>query len=76
MGAWKEWEMGMQDEGFSPAEISDAESRIKGTLADPLVKRQLRQTCDDHPGTTCNHEIVQALMAAFPGAELNESDAA
>lgn len=39
MGAWKDWQIGMIEDGHTAAEITDAERRIKGTLADPLVKR-------------------------------------
>lgn len=39
MGRWKDWQIGMIEDGYSDREITEAAARIKGTLADPLVKR-------------------------------------
>lgn len=39
MGRWKDWQIAMIEDGYSDREITQAASRIKGTLADPLVKR-------------------------------------
>lgn len=41
MGSWKDWQIGMIESGYSDREIAGAEARIKGTLADPLVRRLL-----------------------------------
>ncbi len=39
MGAWKDWELGLVEDGASPRQIADAEAAIKGTLTDPLARR-------------------------------------
>lgn len=50
MGSWKDWSIGMIESGYSDREITAAESRIKGTLADPLVRRLTAQEPEDgHP---------------------------
>lgn len=41
MGAWKDWQQGMIEDG--DREIAAVAERIRGTLADPLIRRQLDQ---------------------------------
>lgn len=47
MGAWKEWAIGMAESGYTPRQIDAAAERIKGTDADPLVRRLAEQEGDD-----------------------------
>lgn len=39
MGAWKDWQLGMIESGATDREIRTAADRIKGTSADPLIRR-------------------------------------
>lgn len=43
MGAWKDWQIGMIEDGRSSRQIAAAERSIKGTLADPLVMRHAHE---------------------------------
>lgn len=70
MGAWKDWQQGMQEDGFTAAEIRAAEARIKGTPADPAIAATRR--CRLHPDGSCIADAIADLKAAFPGAQLVE----
>lgn len=80
MGAWKDWEIGMIEDGNTPEQIKAAEARIKGTLADPLVS-PMPTEFHAYTGESLDareHEwrirTIHLVKQAFPGAEVVDDD--